>query len=338
MIKPKYLLLTLLTLAIFASCSKKPVPEPIHNKHVFPEIEKAEPQPDLSDLVVDFSCEGLEDGHLTLDFYAVRLPIEVSMNKENVRWTVESNRDWCSVRQEEHRGPGSILLMVDANENFFPRDTATLTFVAGDYRGPKISVSQDCTGFIISQPYFFVGKDGGDIAFTINLKPGYSGSGINSAYDLGCTVKSYQNSDGSYYVVFTYSYSKNTGSTRFDIFEVFCEYGGWNWDHWFPAAVTQFGNDIERDSYGRIILDGNVDSKLSFQFPEMMVRGFDMPDYITPDVKSNGDGTVTITLTFPKVVRNYSGYIDSYVDFLLRSESCPYVSLPVVRRYYDASY
>ena len=99
-----------------------------------------------------YALAGAEVKSVTVASASVMKTLEVTVNNENLKWNLESNRDWCVVVPEEHRGSGSVTLSIAANEDFESREPATLTFVAGDYRGFQITVNQKAAAFIIGQP------------------------------------------------------------------------------------------------------------------------------------------------------------------------------------------
>jgi hypothetical protein len=79
---------------------------------------------------VSYAVAGTEVNSVTVASASVKKTLEVTVNNDNLKWNIESNRDWCVVVPEEHCGSGTVTLSIAANEDFEAREPATLTFVA----------------------------------------------------------------------------------------------------------------------------------------------------------------------------------------------------------------
>ena len=122
---------------------------------------------DRVQLEVTYSLSGAEVKSVNVGHASIQKVLEVNVNSEGLKWNLESNRDWCVVVPEEHQGSGTVTLDIAANESFEEREPATLTFVAGDYRGFQITVTQSGSSFIIGQPYYVSGLNGG--SYKVNV-------------------------------------------------------------------------------------------------------------------------------------------------------------------------
>ena len=121
----------------------------------------------VAQLDVQYAMGGEAKQVLAFDHAYSRPVVEVTVNNDGLRWDLESDSDWCKVVPGDHRGSGSVMLEIEANESFEDRTPATLTFKAGDFRGFRIQVDQSAAAFIISQPFFVTSRNGG--AYNVNV-------------------------------------------------------------------------------------------------------------------------------------------------------------------------
>ena len=136
-------------LTLLVSCAKE--------KPTDQEILDSRP---VRDLAVSYSVGGVEVQALNFSHFAGSKTIDVNLNDENLVWSLVSNRDWCQVITPSGKGPGQAVIKVDANDGFEPRESATLTFVAGDFSGFRVPVAQSATAFSLSQSYYIARKAG----------------------------------------------------------------------------------------------------------------------------------------------------------------------------------
>lgn len=280
--KQYYIILSLAALALVAGACKK-------EKQSDEEILKGRIS-QTTQLEVSYAAGGQDVKSLSLASAASHYSLDVIVNNDNLRWTLESNRSWCTVVEEEHKGSGSVTLIIEANESFDPRETATLTFVAGEYRGASITVDQNATAFLIGQPFFVSHILGGTFTTQVVTLPGseweFEGEdwmevtkgAVTSTeeYDIcNLTITAAVNANPSRYG----SVTLTSGAETAEIF------------------LWQFGTDYDYDLEGNIFFPGGSPAKLSFTAPAYSVKDIQVPSFGEAEVIENGDGTCSVAIT-----------------------------------------
>lgn len=254
--------------------------------------------------------------------------IDVQLNNENLIWDIESDRDWCVVLPEKHRGSGNFTLEVAANEDFEDRSAATLTFVAGNYRGFQIKVNQNGSAFIISQPYFVSRKNGDAFEISVTTLAGTDWEA--STPDWIRAEKGGEQPGGEFTTTkLTLTTLENGESGRYGA--VTLSSGNGEKDE---INIAQFGSDLNYDEAGNIFFDSGVDASLSFLAPEFMIDSFELPDYAQAAMKTNDDGTVTVTISLSENLSDCSEIRESTLGIKLNNASASTVTLPPIRQSY----
>lgn len=276
----------------------------------------------LPPVEVSYTQSGSPVSSLNFTHAATLYKLDVNVNNENLNWNLESDRDWCVVVPEQHKGPGTISIKIEANENFERRDPATLTFVAGEYRGNTISVSQSATAFVIGQPYFVAPiKEAGSFTTNVSTLPGTTWECSGNDWlqvEKGETIPV-----GDYEVTeLIITPADNAGASRYGAITLVT---GQETD---KINVWQFGTDLEYDEDGNIFFPNDSPAQLSFTAPGFLVQDVNMPEYGKAIVTENGDGTATVTLTFKNNLSDCAEVRVSSVALMLSNASASVVVLP----------
>ena len=309
----RYISLLLLCIipAAFAACE----PEKISDE----EILASRP---ITSIDVSYSFNGSAVQSLSFGNSPASYPIDVAVNDDNLRWTLESDKDWCTVVSDGNRGPGTITLKVAANESFEDRPTATLTFVAGEYRGFKIKADQRAAAFIISQPYMVSSPAGMSYECKVTTKPGATWS-FNAEDWLSVTRGETRTENGLESTPLTISVASNGGASRFGRIRLT---SGQDSDN---LSVFQFGNEYQYDSEGRIKLAG-TESSIKITVPRFMVSDLSLPAYATYGIADSGEDLSVITITLSENFNDCSETRETEVSMLLANSSATQVFLPKI--------
>ena len=286
---------------------------------------------DRTTIEVSYALAGTEVRSLTVASASVKKTIEVTVNNENLKWNLESNRDWCVVVPEEHRGSGSVTLSIAANEDFEAREPATLTFVAGDYRGFEITVNQNATAFIIGQPYFISGVEGG--TYNVNVTTVAGTEWDYEAESWMEVTKGTPSSDAEFTTTtLTINASANEGVSRYGSINLSAgeETGAIN--------IYQFGSEFSYDESGKIILDGTQGVSFAVTAPAYVVDNVVTPKFAKANVTENEDGTSTVDFVFNENLSDCSQTRQVELSLNLSNASASVVALPaIVQNYIPAN-
>ena len=271
---------------------------------------------------VSYLVDGTKISVLNFNHSAVHKDIFVEVNNENLCWNLESNRNWCKVAEGEHKGPGTVTLEIDANESLEAREPATLTFVAGEYRGFQINVSQTATAFIISQPYFISPKESQTSDVFVTVEGGTEWD-IDCSEWLTVTKSNAVLDDGFETYTLHITPDLNDGDSRFG--SVTLSAG----QEFESIYLYQFGNELNYDDDGHILLDASGAS-FSFTAPAYIVSKITAPDFVQSTVVENGDGTSTVTLTLDENLNDCAETRLVEASVLLGNASASVLELPAM--------
>ena len=280
---------------------------------------------------VSYSVDGQDITSLSWTSSPMIQEIDVNVNDENLRWNLESNREWCKVRQESHRGPGKVILEVLSNEDFEPRQEATLTFVAGDYRGFRIKANQNAAAFIVGQPYFVMGKEEGFFSVNVTTREGADWT-ISPDSWLAATKGASSTVGGFTTTEVTCTTSVNNSATRFGSVTL---KSGAETGHIY---VSQFGTDLQYDEDGNIFFAKGKPAVLQFDAPRYTISSFDVPSFATAEVDESGNGeTVKVTITLEDNYSDCGELREANVSMTLTNLSASTVALPKIQQDYTAA-
>ncbi|MBO4427908.1 MAG: hypothetical protein J5771_05465 [Bacteroidales bacterium] len=255
---------------------------------------------------------------------AIKATVGVDINDANLKWQVESDKDWCSVEAGEHSGPGSIVLNITANDTFTEREAATLTFVAGAFRGASIQVTQTASAFVVSQPFFVSNKGEDTLSVDITTLEGTDWE-IAAESWLTATKGAPVTAGGETVTPVEIIVSENTGESRYGAITLT---SGMESDQ---AAVYQFGTDINYKPDGTIFF-GEGAASLSLTAPGSMVRSLTAPAFVTSSIVPQADGTDLITLSFEDNVSDTNEPRDIPVTLTLNNSTGTHIALPIIEQ------
>lgn len=263
--------------------------------------EEASPERPVTKIEMSFQSEGREIDTLSFSAIGQAKEISIVLNNENLKWNVSSDKTWCNLSNSEGKGSGAFTLSVGVNESFSPRDTATITFVAGSYTSPKtLKVIQLGTDFILSQPFFLAAKGG----------QSWTGITVKSDKDVELNIEcpawiSYSvtkesvNSSNVKTTTLKITAEENNGKARTDEMK-FSRKGSSDIDA--IASFYQFGDELKYDASGNILMPAERDSSFTFTVPNDILdlaslnKGFNK-DYIKAVAKPGPEYT-TVEIFF----------------------------------------
>ena len=274
-------------------------------------------------LEVSYAMAGAEVKSVTVASASVKKTLEVIVNNDNLKWNLESNRDWCVVVPEEHCGSGAVTLSIAANEDFDAREPATLTFVAGDYRGFEITINQNATSFIVGQPYFVSGIAGGTYNVDVTTPAGTEWEFTSEDW-MEVTAGTPSSFDELTTTVLTIKADVNDGASRYGTIVLSAGEDTGN------ISVYQFGTDLEYAEDGTIVLDGTAGASLTFTAPAYVVNSVQAPKFATATVTENEDGTSTVSVSLKENLSDCSENRNVKLSLQLSNVSASVVKLPAV--------
>ncbi len=221
--------------------------------------------------------------------------VGVSLNNQDIYWNVESDALWCSVAEESHRGDGSFTLNISANEDYSDRAPATLTFVAGQYRGATLQVSQSGNVFIVNKIFAVSGKGSGTEEIEVSVEDGVEWEIVGTDWVRAEKEASPVSADGVTKTRVTVSWDENTGASRLSSVGL-CRAGSDEPDSRF--SVFQFGDELSYDESGVIVLPARDCPEVKVTVPGSSVNGVELPEWITYTAQKNSDNTDTYSLCF----------------------------------------
>lgn len=295
------------------SCVKSPSDEKILEDRIDKSVK----------LAVSYSVSGSEVTTLAFPHSAIKQELEVIVNNDNLCWNLESNRQWCVVVPGEHKGTGKVILDIAANESFDPREEATLTFVAGEYRSAGIKVNQSASAFIIGQPYFVSPKEGGSYTVNVTTVAGTEWS-VDGGSWLTVSKGSPTTSGDFTKTVLTITPAANGSASRFGAVTLTT---GAETD---KIYFWQFGTDLSYGTDGGIFFDKDAEAVLRLTAPAYTVKQVNVPKYATATVTENGNGTSTVEIAMEENFSDCNEVRQTDISLLLNNASASVVAIPTV--------
>ena len=249
---------------------------------------------DVGDIEVQFSVAGNEVSRLNLSSVSHTVVVDVTLNNEGVYWTPVSDKDWCQIVEETHRGSGSFTIEINANNSFDAREDATITFIAGGYSVAKLTVTHNGNVFIINQVYAASTKASGTATISVQTIEGVE-------WDTDCdnwftaTKGTPSTADGITITPLTISWEANDDISRYGEVRL-VQAGEEDAEGWFN--VWQYGSDVEYDADGNILLEAQNAEPLELRAPKQTIEKVVAPAWVSYTTVENSDGTVSYMLSF----------------------------------------
>ena len=267
---------------------------------------------------------------LAFTHHAIKAEVKVEVNNPNLKWQLSSNRNWCTVAEGEHMGSDVVELNITANDGFEAREPATLTFVAGNYRGASIQVTQSASAFVIGVPYFLVGKDGGVVTLPITTPEGTDWTIDNSEWISGAKGDA-NTAGGLTTTTVTLTAAANSGEARLG--SVSLTAGGES----DQVYIYQFGSELSYKTDGTILF-GEGEASLSLLAPEAVVRSVIVPAFAAATIAPLGNGTDQITIVLDANVSDLNQPREVPVSFQLNNSSATLINLPDMEQGFTPSH
>lgn len=244
------------------------------------------------EISVKYSQGGAEVKSLSYGAGSRVVTVDVAVNNEDLKWNMVSDADWIRIAEEDHRGSGSFTFTVAYNPTFDPRETATLTFVAGQFEGFRLTVDQKGNVFILGSAYHIASSAQGTATLTVSAPVAY-----NIVSDEWIEVETVSQNETTSDL--TLSWDANTQAARYGRVGFVLE-GEEEADASFD--IFQMGNETSFSADGDIQLAAENAQVLEILMPANTLEGVEGLDD-SPWVKYTSEITGTqekISFTFQK--------------------------------------
>ena len=252
---------------------------------------------EVGDIEVTFSIDGEEKSKLDLASVSHNIKVDVALNNEGVYWNAVSNQAWCYIDNEiKHRGSDSFNIVINANDSFDARETATIKFVAGEYEKDMLIVDHNGNVFVLDQVYTAATKAAG--SFITKVKTFYAGEAWHFECDPWITATKgtvTTNAEGETFTEVTIAWAENTDASRYGEVKLVKDDNDYA-DGWIN--IWQFGTELNYDAEGNVLLAAEEPAPLELRFPKQTVKEITMPSWVTYTTQENSDETVSYLLQF----------------------------------------
>ena len=299
-----------------------------------PEVTDENPEmTEVGDISVTFSVEGEEVSRLDLSSVSHNIKVDVTLNNDGVYWNAVSNKEWCYIDNEiTHRGSGSFNIVINANDSFEARETATIKFIAGEYEEKMLTVDHNGNVFVLNQVYAASAKSAG--SFTTKVKTFDAGEAWHFECDqwITATKGAATTANGETLTDVTITWEANAGVSRYG--EVKLVKDGKDYaDGWIN--IWQFGTELNYDAEGNVLLAAEEPAPLEIRVPKQTVEDITMPSWVTYTTQENDDKTVSYMLQFAgnPSDANHIRTTELVLSFLSGASD---IQLPVIKQEYYA--
>ncbi|MBP3482850.1 MAG: BACON domain-containing protein [Alistipes sp.] len=279
------------------------------------------------DISIAYTLDGSEVRSLPFNSSSRSVRIDVELNNQNLYWTVESDADWCSVVEETHRGNGGFTINIQANEEFSDRTPATLTFVAGQYRGHTISVTQSGNVFILNQIYAIGSKLTGSTEISVSVQEGVEWDVVAEPW-LKAVKGDSVSENGMVTTALNIEWEANGSSSRYGSVGLIRN-GEEEPDSQFN--VFQFGDEMPYDDENVILLPSKSAGAFEIKVPARSVESVVCPSWITWTATDNADNTTSYIFTSEDNPSDTRNVRESNISLKIQDKEGA-VALPLVKQ------
>ena len=251
---------------------------------------------DVGDIEVTFSVNGNEVSTLDLESVSHTIKVDVALNNDNLYWNVTADQEWCQIVEEAHRGSGSFTLVINANDSFDARETATITFKAGEYESRKLSVAHNGNVFVVDQVYAASTKSAN--GFTTKVKTRDAGEAWSLECDSWITATKgtvTTTEEGDTITEITIAWEANSDESRYGTVALVKD-GNEEGDA--AINVWQYGTELTYDEEGFLLLEAQDAAPLELRVPKQTIKDIVMPSWVEYTIQENSDDTVSYMLQF----------------------------------------
>jgi len=255
-------------------------------------IEKAPQMTPAGSIEVTYSVNGVEVEAIPLTSGGHEVTVDVTINNPGVYWTPVSDQPWCKVVEEEHYGNGSFKLNIEANEDFYDRTDATITFKVGGWSENVLKISQSGASVKVSGSYAIFKKGTETAQLELSTPDGYE---LETSDWITTTVDSVTEhtdaSGGTYNTIrLNITAAENTAESRYG--HVYVKRQGFD-EILGSYHVWQYGTDVDYDEAGNILIPAQEAAPFEVRFPAGLVETVNYPEWATPQQVDNGDNSVS---------------------------------------------
>ena len=296
-----------------------------------PDINTTPEMTDVGDIEVSFSVNGAEVDNLDLSSVSQEVVVDVTLNNENVYWKPEADKEWCQIVEEEHRGSGSFTIKIDPNNSFDAREEATITFVAGEYSITKLAVNHAGNVFLFDQNYAVSLNGSSTVTTKVKTLDGVVWDFDNSGW-ISAVKGASSSADGITTTDITISWNENSNASRLGELHLVAENGN---GHDGLFYVWQYGDDVDYDADGNILVAEQNAEPLEVRAPAGVVKEVKTPSWVEVTSVSNSDRTVSFLLQFAGNPSDARIIRSSDISLVMLAGTAD-VKMPVVKQMYYA--
>ena len=242
------------------------------------------------DIEITCSFDGEECADIRTSPQEKILTVNVTINNPGIYWTPVSNKDWCRIVEEKHYGNGSFKLHIAANNSFYLRDEAVITFVAGEYSEQILTVTQDGNIFLVDKEYAAMTKEASTFSFTLSTAYEYEFETSDWITTSVAAKRTETDSEGMNYDVMTIEaqIEENTSDSRYGYLNIKRK----GEDEVYESLnFWQFGTEVAYDEEGNILIDAQNAKPLEICFPTGLVMNVSCPDWATVTTENDDERT-----------------------------------------------